>query len=580
MQTIKLILIDDECKKFDFMLKPWFDKYARLDQNELQFQIHSADNLVEGLKLLKMNSDADLIILDLYLSGTSDLKDSYEIIKYVKEQLPNCPILILSSTKKVKHLQEVSNQTEYRADGFLSKDDTLNRGHAIGVLDPDFKLIYENVVELLLKYGRIQIKHGILITHGTDTMSWAFAILRYGLYNVKTNIILTGSQLPLEGAFSPSDAIGNILTSLKLLNMLEPPNIIQVFNDGVHIFNKNLTKVKKWSFDAFTGQTFGVIETEELKVFEKGVSRITRENKLQQLYFIKTGGTIDSQKSESGLTATADFTTQHLESLKGKYFDKYKKFQINPKDSSLFTPYDWDLLIDQIAETNLAKTDRRFDWNILVAVINPFLKQNFYKNLLEIVIREYSGLVVLGYGAGNANIFGSNKISETINYKENYKNEFGKESTQEQMHYSIIPFFEGLEFYNMNNIEDYRFVIMNSQVPFDSYDNEYQAGSIPLYYGALPSGDLSFPEAQTKLAYILGHKELIIEKARATNLTYEQLVKSAFLSGVSFIRERNKKSFLQISEQKCNCRIVIHPKNLFVKLPFEAAIEQIIQLLR
>ena len=264
-----MILIDDECGKFDFLLTAWFNRTADLDQNDLKFKIHSANNLESGLILLKTITDPDLLILDLYFSNLSDCCDSYQLIKYAKEHLPNCPVLILSATKKIKDLQELSNLNEYKADGFLSKDETLNRGRLVGVLDPNFKMIYDHVLEILLKYGRINVKNGILITHGTDTMSWAFAILRYGLYDVKTNIVLTGSQLPLEGAFSPSDAIGNILTGVKLLNMLEPPNIVQVFNDGVHIFNKNLNKVKKWSFDAFTGETFGIIELEELRIFEK-----------------------------------------------------------------------------------------------------------------------------------------------------------------------------------------------------------------------------------------------------------------------------------------------------------------------
>ena len=301
---------------------------------------------------------------------------------------------------------------------------------------------------------------------------------------------------------------------------------------------------------------------------------------MQKLYFIKTGGTIDSQKSETGLAATADFTTQHIESLKLRYFEEYVKFQINPKDSSLFTPFDWSLLIDKIAQTKLAKSDNRFNWNILVTTINPFMKQRFYENLFNLLIENYSGLVILGFGAGNANIFGSNKIDETIKYKKIYESKFGSEATITQSDYSIIPFFEKLEAFNYSNPHDYRFVIMSSQVPFGSYDNEYQAGTIPLYYGAVPSGDLSYPEAQTKLAFILGHKELIIEKAKEANLTFELIVKSAFLSGVKFIREQNKRMFLQISEQECNCRIAIHPKNLFVKLSFEDAIEQIIDLLK
>ena len=117
---------------------------------------------------------------------------------------------------------------------------------------------------------------------------------------------------------------------------------------------------------------------------------------------------------------------------------------------------------------------------------------------------------------------------------------------------------------------------MSSQVPIDNYDIDYQAGQLPLYYGALPSGDLSYPEAQTKLAYILGHKDLILEEAEKHNLTYELLVKSCFLSGIKFTKKENERTFRHISLKECGCKVVIHPNNLFVKDKFEDGLQKII----
>ena len=119
---------------------------------------------------------------------------------------------------------------------------------------------------------------------------------------------------------------------------------------------------------------------------------------------------------------------------------------------------------------------------------------------------------------------------------------------------------------------------MSSQVPLDTYDIDYQAGQIPLYYGLLPSGELSYPEAQTKLAYILGHKKMIIEKASEFNLTYEQLVKSCFMSGVKFRKSSNMMKFLEISKKEYGCEIKYHKNNLFVKHSFEDALEEIVKL--
>ncbi len=53
----------------------------------------------------------------------------------------------------------------------------------------------------LRRSGRVENRQAILITHGTDTMAWAFAYLRYALSGLPINLALTGSQLPLEGTF-------------------------------------------------------------------------------------------------------------------------------------------------------------------------------------------------------------------------------------------------------------------------------------------------------------------------------------------------------------------------------------------
>ena len=519
----------------------------------------------------------DLVILDLVFKTSGGETKSFKLLKYIKEYYPKIPVLLLSSTRNIDDLKKAGFDKQYRSDNFISKDNSINKGQDEKILDPDFQIIYNAVVDLLFKFGKIPVKNGVLITHGTDTMAWALAILRYGLYNVRTNILITGSQLPLEGTFSPSDAIGNMLTSVKILNMLEPPNIIQVFNDGVHIFNKNLVKVKKWDFDAFTGNSFGKIDAEELKIIEEDVYILTKKNKLEKLYFIKTGGTIDSFHSEEGLIAEGDFTDKYLKALGEQYFNTFETKQINPKDSSLFNPLDWEEVLKTINNWNLAEYDSRFDWDILPILISPFLQEECYDILSEQVINKYSGVIILGYGAGNVNIFSSKKTTSTVEYGESFGREFGAAYYKKQKSYSLIPFLEKIEKYNKSNPENYKFIVMSSQVPLGIYDIDYQAGQIPLYYGTLPSGDLSYPEAQTKLAYILGHKKLISELANKNSLTYEQLVKSCFMSGIHFNKSSNRLRFLKISEKECKCKIIYIRNNVFVKNSFENAIEQIVE---
>jgi len=577
MGRINILVIDDEVRNFGFLLKTNF-KFLGED-TEYEFDFVFKESKIEGKEYIDENYRfIDLIILDLIFKSNFGEERSFQFLKHLKEYYPKIPVLLLSATKNIEDLKKAGFEEDYKPDDFISKNISINKGQDEDVLDPDFEPIYNAVLKLLYNFGKIPVKNGVLITHGTDTMPWALAILRYGLYNVKTNIIITGSQLPLEGTFSPSDAIGNMLTSVKLLNMIEPPNIIQVFNDGIHIFNKNLVKVKKWSFDAFNGKSFGKIENEELKVYEKNVSILSKKNKLDELYFIKTGGTIDSVLGKEGLVAEGDFTAKYLGELEKIYFSKLITKKINPKDSSLFNPIDWKEMLETIKEWALAECDTKFDWNILLVLPSPFLDGGYYNVLYEKIIEKYKGIIILGYGAGNINIFSSQKTNSTIKYSESFRNEFGASSFEKQRSYSVIPFLEKIEKYNSNNPEDYRFIIMGSQVPLDTYDIDYQAGRIPLFYGALPSGDLSYPEAQTKLAYILGHKELILKTASENGLTYEQLVKACFISGVQFRKNSNKLKFLKLSENECRCEIKYHKSNLFIKNSFDDALKEIVNL--
>lgn len=565
---------------FKTLMEGHFQLVAKQKGDDFYFKFFWKSNLEDGYKAINSYGNIDIIILDLvfeYKAG-EEIK-SFNLLKSIKEEYPHIPVLMISSTTEDEDLLKAGFDEDCHPDDFLRKAESLNAGMSENKMTPNWEIIYERVIRLLKRFGRINVEYGVLITHGTDTMAWAFAILRYGLANLKTNIALTGSQLPLEGTFSPSDAIGNMLTSVKLLNKIEPPNIFQVFNDGIQIFNKNLNKVRKWSFDAFDGNSFAKFEADEIKVFENGVYPITKDNKLKKLYFIKTGGTIDSGMSETGLKANQNYTYEYLKTLGDKYFDSFEPvIEINPKDSSLFNPSDWMTMISKIGETGLAESDTQFEWNILDIALSPFLTNEFYNLIATEVINNYSGIILLGYGAGNINIFGSSKTKSTYDYALKYKEKFGEEEYVKQTKYCAISLFENIEKYNNEHPENYKFIIMSSQVPHDCYDFEYESGRIPLYYGTLPSGDLSYPEAQTKLAYILGHKDLLIKTSKETGISFEQLVKSCFLSGVKFFRSKNKKIFLDISKKECNCEIKIPKNNVFVKNNFNDGLMEIVKI--
>lgn len=98
----------------------------------------------------------------------------------------------------------------------------------------------------------------ILVTHGTDTLAWTHAALRYAIKNNSLNIAITGSQIPMpQGVGDFSDAYANIGGSIRFLTELKPPHIFTVFNNGENAFSDSLNKVNRWDNRAFDGDVLG-----------------------------------------------------------------------------------------------------------------------------------------------------------------------------------------------------------------------------------------------------------------------------------------------------------------------------------
>ena len=77
----------------------------------------------------------------------------------------------------------------------------------------------------------------ILITHGTDTLAWTHAAVRYAVKGNIVNIAITGSQIPMpDGVGDFSDAYANIGNSIRFLTQFTPPHIFTVFNNGQNAF--------------------------------------------------------------------------------------------------------------------------------------------------------------------------------------------------------------------------------------------------------------------------------------------------------------------------------------------------------
>lgn len=96
---------------------------------------------------------------------------------------------------------------------------------------------------------------GFVITHGTDTLAYSAAALSYMLRNLGKPVILTGSQIPLEAAYT--DARQNLLDAVRFACA----GIAGVFLafDGILISGVHATKLKSKSMDAFQSINFPVV---------------------------------------------------------------------------------------------------------------------------------------------------------------------------------------------------------------------------------------------------------------------------------------------------------------------------------
>ena len=389
---------------------------------------------------------------------------------------------------------------------------------------------------------------GILVTHGTDTMAWAFSVLRYMMKNLKCNVAITGSQRPLKIGFSSTDAGENIKNSLIYLTRVEPPGMAVVFNFGRTVYGSRLETKHKWEPDAFIGEEVARISWDELKSLGKDIRYRRFVKPLDKLYLIRTGGTIESVRyEEGGLVPGADLVERFLlQDNQKKYFHELYKFSVVAKDSSDMAFEDWVKLGSKIAEIckdNGHNTyyDGHFEEGVKIIQTNPFFSKKDYMQLLGCCKK---GIVIAGYGAGNV-------------------------QSQELEKNSIMPMIK-------KALSDEYFVVISSQVLEGVSDFEYDTGLKPIDMGAIPSGDLTPIESQVKLSYILGHEREIKAAAKKYGVDSYYLTESAFLSGVTFRKEQSKSKYLRIRKN-----LVINPdEDPFVNRNFKEAINIVARKLK
>lgn len=536
--------------------------------NELKNSRDLNEDIKKDLEKIDENTKLDLILLDIeFPNKENGLKVAQEIC----EQKINLPIIFFSQHEDPETIiGALTGETADAIKSYPFKDYCTKK---MVLLECKYDKLDSKIVNLLKSSGRFKNNYGILITHGTDTMAWGFAILRYALKNIKCNIVLTGSQLPLQGFYSPSDAIGNLRTALMILCRFPPPGIYVAFDNGKKIFSSHLQKVRKWDFDAFCGKILGRVIWDDIKTYCEGGKTVPLsahpEPHLERLYLLRTGGTIESEKDPAtgALKPTGDFVSAYLNTTLAKDFVRGDILNCYPslkKDSSYLSIEHWKQVSEWICEIEEGESssksmkkkdnagnekkdrcDWKFDTTVKPVLTNPFFTTKDYEALFENARR---GIILLGYGAGNANV-----------------------DPNEHHNWLILPALQ-------EAIKQQKIVVVSSQVPMEIYDFEYEAGRLLLENGAIPSGSLSYPECQVKLAYILGHEDKIKTTAEKYKLSETQLIKAAFLAGVTFQKEESKKEYERITKSKDGGPpVIILPYDPFVdpEKNFDKAIEEV-----
>jgi len=387
------------------------------------------------------------------------------------------------------------------------------------------------------------LKLGFLVTHGTDTMSWGLSAIRYMLKNLPSNVAITGSQVPMSFKFSSSDVYPNVENSIKLLTQLSGPEIFVVFNNGQAAFQDALWKFDKWSPDAFRGEELAKISLDEIIIRGRSYP-LNLNRKLDKLYLIRTGGTIESEQTEEGfLTPTGNLITEFITEKFKYFYNEFIPISLMAVDSSEMILDYWKSIAKKIADecqkaNYTTFCDDNFNPSVQIISTSPLMREEDYFDAFE----KVDGIILNAFGSG------------TIN-------------TNLESGYSPLPAIE-------KAIKNGKVVVIASHTPFGTQDFIYQNAWEPIRIGAIPAGDFSVAHCQIKLSYLLGHRKEIEKVAKKHKIPANIFLKIAFLSGVDFRSYSSRKKF----EELIGYQIPL--EDPFFNLPFEIGLHKIIRFLK
>jgi hypothetical protein len=220
-------------------------------------------------------------------------------------------------------------------------------------------------------------------------------------------------------------------------------------------------------------------------------------------------------------------------------YAKLTSHNVTIKDSSNMTLPDWQDVAQTIAQICgddgiACRCDHSLHPGVKLLVSNPFLTEEDYLTSLE---SASGGLVLCGYGGGNANI-------------------------EEGSGCSILPMLRRAQ-------QDHKPIILASQVPWEATDFAYEVGRVPVDMGAVPAGSLSPADCQVKLAYLVGHGDDIAETAEGFGLSTDKLLRACFIAGVGFRNAQSLQAFEELSGLK------VLPYDPFINVEFHSAAAEV-----
>ncbi|MDZ7337597.1 MAG: asparaginase domain-containing protein [candidate division KSB1 bacterium] len=376
---------------------------------------------------------------------------------------------------------------------------------------------------------------GVLITHGTDTLEWTHAFLRYAVKNNHANIVLTGSQIPLPGHPEFSDAYENLENSLRFMVELVPPNILTVFNYGEDAFSDSLRKINRWGNIAFVGDRVARMECDEVREHDSSIG-LSTPCKMEKLYLITTGGTIEAEETSEGVLVPG--RNHVLSYIAGRFSDYFQDlctrspFAIDSSDLTCIRLRKLaSLVVRCLKETNPSAYADLFEENVRIVYTDPFKKREEYEKEVD----GASGVVIAGYGGGNLPMNASRSSIMMPVVREPIRKH--------------IP------------------VVLSSQVPLGVADYVHANGFKPISSGVFSGVDLSLPECQVRLSYVLGHRNALEQRVEQEGIDFLPLIESLFMSGMKFRTRRSRMVYEKLRGRR------FAQDDLLVGRPFDVALD-------